>query len=578
MINLIEILHRVSNRLLDIQEEKQIYQIMHEGMVDILPNVYSIVTKFTSNDTNFRVIHSFGFEKYINIFKKLIGKDPFEIDYPISDFSEQKKKEYETRNLFHFSDGIYGVTNGRINKTICKTIEKILGISEIYAISFCIGKKYFGGAIIFIPKSTPDAKNLPKDTIHAIESIASQTSFAICRFRDYEELLRKENELLISQSRYNQIINQLNDIVWRANGDGTGIIDVNSSFEKVFGYSESEFVKNPDLLFSMVHEEDKLIAKKSKLELVREGHSDCEYRIVRPDGKIIWLHDRRSIILDKIGNPLQMGGLFSDITEKKILENNLKNNEAILSKSIKEKDKFFAIIAHDLKSPFNGMLGLLGILSKEYYDLSDEKRFKMISSSLGSAQKAYSLLLDLLEWARHQNNTVVIKEESIDLNKIINETIELYATNVKIKEISIKNNVKHVTTVNIDLNSIKTIIRNIYINAIKFTPNRGSIVFKINQIKENIEISIKDTGVGMSKDTLNKLFKLDEDTTMPGTNNEKGTGLGLIICNEIAIKNNWKIKVLSELKKGSEFKILIPHKVKLTILKPKQYISHINNN
>lgn len=558
MSKLIEVLHRVSNKLLDIQEEKQIFQIMNDGIREILPDVYSIVTKLTQNDKNFRIVHSFGFDKYFAILNTLVGKNPFEMDFPITDFSEEKKQEFETRKLYHFSDGIYSLANGRINRTICKTIEKILGISEVYAISFCMGKKYFGGGIIFIPNSTVNAKNLPQDTILAIESIASHTSFAINRLRDYEELLRQERELLISQSRYNQVINQLNDIVWKANGDGTGIVDVNNSFEKVFGYPESDFVNNPDLWFDIIHPKDKEIAKKAKIELIKSGNADCEYRIVRSDGKIIWLNDRRSILLDKKGNPIHMGGLASDITEKKELESNLRKNQVRLTKSLQEKDKFFAIIAHDLRSPFNGMLGLLGIIADGYSDYSDEQRLKMIKSSHNSAKQAYSLLSDLLEWARHQSDTMVMNKEMVDVKNTIDDIIELYSNNVNRKEITVKNNIEHTISINIDLNSIKTIIRNIFNNAIKFTPVGGSIEFDVKQNTESIEVSIKDNGQGMSVDTISKLFKLDENVTMPGTNNEKGTGLGLIICNEILLKNNWSINVESQIEKGSVFRILIP--------------------
>lgn len=677
MSNYIEILHSVSNKLTDVTEELQVYQIMNDGIKELLPNSSFIIVKLQPNDLNFRIIHSFGFEKHFSIIKTLLGKDPFQINFPFSDLSELKQQEFKSRKLHYFTDGIYEIANGRINKTICKTIEKILGISEVYAISFCIGEQYFGGATLFIPKSTINTGKINNECLLTIESLAAQASFAINKLRDFEALTIKENELLIAQSKFNQLVNQLNDIVWIAKSDGTEIIDLNNSFEKYFGYPSIEFNKNTNLWSDIVLPEDKEIALKSGENLSTYGNAECEYRIIKADGNIMWLHERKSIVYDKTGHPIQMGGIATDITEKKLLEEqlrlkdyalenspnaiaftdlhgiityinngflklfgyddkteligkpisnlaskddkpeivldslqkgkvyignvkpkrkdgtifhsiilanpvvheqktlcrmtvfidiskqkeleaNLKKSETNLLKSNKEKDKFFAIIAHDLKSPFNGMLGLLDILSNDYAMYTDDQRLNIIKSSNEAAQKAFSLLSDLLEWARLQNNHVEIKEETIDLNKIITENIKLSLNSTQSKEISIKNNIVQNTEVKIDVNSINTLIRNLLMNAIKFTHSNGTIVFDFKRMDNSFEISITDTGVGMSEDTIGKLFKLDENASMPGTNQEKGTGLGLLICNGIVIKNKWKMKVESQLGEGSTFRILIP--------------------
>jgi len=571
---------------------------------------------------------------------------------------------------------LWEIANGRINKTICKTIEKILGVSEVHAISFCIGEKYFGGATFFIPKSKVEP-GLNKECILTIESIASQVSFAINKLRDFETLTKKENELVIAQSNFNQLVNQLSDIVWVANGEGTELIQLGNSVEKYFGYPSTQFMTNPRLWEDIVHEEDRGIALKSSEELFASGNSECEYRMIRADGTICWIHERKSIVYDATGKPVQMGGVVSDITERKLLEeqlrlkdhalenspnaiafvdkhgaityvNNgylklfgydnkteilgrhiseiaspgdhpekafdilekedvyidegqpvrkdgttfhsiilankvmhkqktlcgmvvfiditemkemearLKRSEAELLKRNNEKDKFFTIIAHDLKSPFNGMLGLLEIVANEYADYTDEQRLKMIKASYKSAQKAFSLLSDLLEWARLQNNQIEIKSELVNLYEIVMETIENNTTNALAKGISINNNIVSNAQVNLGLNSIRTVVRNIFSNAIKFTPKGGSIEFNFNQLEDYLELSINDTGVGMSEETIDKLFKLDENVTMPGTNDEKGTGLGLLICNEIVAKNKWKLNVESQLGNGSTFKILIP--------------------
>lgn len=230
-----------------------------------------------------------------------------------------------------------------------------------------------------------------------------------------------------------------------------------------------------------------------------------------------------------------------------------------VAKLLLNRDNLFSIIAHDLKSPFNGILGLLNIVSNKYYDYSDEKRLEFIQLSYNSAQKAFNLLSDLLEWARLQNEQYVIEKELLNLKELINENIELYKVNASEKEIIIKNNIKENININIDKNSIYTVVRNILNNAIKFTKKGGFIEFEGKQSNNYFELSIKDNGVGMSQETINKLFRIEESITMSGTNDEKGTGLGLSICNDIVTKNNWQIQIESQLGKGTTFKILIPN-------------------
>jgi PAS domain S-box-containing protein len=677
MINLLEVLHTVSNKLSDISEEKQIYQVMNDGIRQILPDSYFIITRLQPDDMNFRIIHSFGFAKYFAVIKTLMGKDPFQMDFPFSDLSEVNQKEFQTRKLHHAVDGIYEITYKRIGKTISKTIEKILGISEVYIISLCVGKNYFGGAVLFISKSHINSGVLSNDYTLTIENLVTQASFAINKLRDFENLKKKDDELAIAQSKFNQLVSQLNDIVWIANGDGTEINDFNNSFEKYFGYSSKEFVKNPNLWLEIVHEEDKDIARKSGDKLAADGNSECEYRIIKADGTILWIHERKTIVFDAKGNPLQMGGVATDITEKKLLEeevslkdyalensnsailfNNLQgivtyvntgcvklfgysDKEEMLGRYISEfasendyketvldglrkgevfveeiipkrkdgslfqslvmaspivqkekilcimatfvditefkeletslmksksellklndqKDKFFAIIAHDLKSPFNGLLGLLNLLHDDYSDYTDQQRMRMIHASLAAAKKEYALLLDLLEWASLENNQVKIGKETVAIDDVVAENINFYLTDAKQKGILIKNNINLRTQVDIDLNSMNTVIRNILTNAIKFTQSGGSITFSTKRTNHCLELAIKDTGVGMDQATLDKLFKLDKKVSMPGTNNEKGTGLGLAICKEILKKNHWKIEVESQLEKGSVFRLFIP--------------------
>lgn len=677
MNNYIKVLHSVSCKLTNIEEEQEIYQILYDGIKKILPESYFLITRLQDDDMNFRITHSFGFEKYLPAVKTLIGKDPFKMGYPFSDLSEEQQKQFESRELYRATDGIYDAVNGKISRALCRMIEKILGVSKVYGLSFCVGKKYFGGSILFIRKSAIGSDELSKECILTIESLTAQASFAINKVRDLYALTKKENELELAQEKFNQLVNQLNDIVWVAKGDGTKIIDLNNSFEKYFGYPSAEFTKNPNLWSDIVHEEDREIVIRSRKELLACGNAECEYRVIKADGRIIWLHERKSIVYDKNGTALQMGGVASDITEKKLLEeqirlkdyalenspsaiafvnsqgiityiNNgylklfgyndkteilgkniieftsagdnakealsviskgeiytsesqplrkdgsifdsiimaspvihkekilcmmavfidiselkeleaeLKESKAKLLKSNQEKDKFFTIIAHDLKSPFNGLLGLMKILSDNYAEYSDEQRLQLIQSSYDSAKMACSLLLELLEWTQLQNNHIEIVIEAIDLEKTVKKNIDLHLNNATEKGISVINSIAPDIYIKIDQYSINTLIRNLFTNAIKFTQKGDTITFNYKETPEAHELDIIDSGVGMTKETINKLFKMDENVSTAGTNDEKGTGLGLLICNEIVERNNWKLNVESQVEKGSEFKIIIP--------------------
>lgn len=250
--------------------------------------------------------------------------------------------------------------------------------------------------------------------------------------------------------------------------------------------------------------------------------------------------------------------VLNDITKHILAEEEIKQKNEELQKVNAEKDKFFSIISHDLKSPFHGMLGLLESLANDYSDFSEDERKIIIQSSHHSAAKAYKLLNELLEWSRLQNNKVEIKKETVNLKEIIQGNIDVLGSAAEKKEISILNKINQNTFATLDVNSINTVVRNLLNNAIKFTRTGGSIEISVEQFESSFELSVADTGVGMSDETISKLFRLDESITMPGTNNEKGTGLGLTICNDIVKLNGWKMTLESQLGKGTTFRVLLP--------------------
>ncbi len=247
--------------------------------------------------------------------------------------------------------------------------------------------------------------------------------------------------------------------------------------------------------------------------------------------------------------------LTIQVQKETIKEQNKKLNELNAT-----KDKFFSIIAHDLINPFNSMLGFSDFLIKNFYKYSDEKKLQFVKNIHGAANSSFKLLKNLLTWSRSQRNKLKFVPEKNSLKSIFYEIILLHNTNAKNKDIIIDNLLDEDIFVKADSNMLKTILRNLLSNAIKFTDKGGKITFSARKIPENAfaEISVKDTGIGIDKKNTDNLFNIEKSTSTRGTDNEKGTGLGLIICKEFVEKHGGKIWVKSIPKQGSEFLFTIP--------------------
>lgn len=224
-----------------------------------------------------------------------------------------------------------------------------------------------------------------------------------------------------------------------------------------------------------------------------------------------------------------------------------------LEKLNAEKDKFFSIIAHDLKSPFNSIVGLSEMLvdqiSKKDYD-GIEKYARII---LQSSHRAMNLLMNLMEWAQSQTGRMEPNPESFDLIEFIHDITPLFEDIAGQKGITIKKELPQKATVFADQAMINTVLRNLISNAIKFTRQGGEIILSVTKNENKCTVSVKDNGIGIPKERVEKLFRIEESESTAGTANEKGTGLGLILCKEFIEKHDEKIWVESEEGKGSTF-------------------------
>ncbi|MCD4746249.1 MAG: tetratricopeptide repeat-containing sensor histidine kinase, partial [Bacteroidales bacterium] len=237
---------------------------------------------------------------------------------------------------------------------------------------------------------------------------------------------------------------------------------------------------------------------------------------------------------------------------------NKKKAEQKLKIANATKDKFFSIIAHDLKNPFNAIMGFSNILYEEFKDFNEDEKKQMIKNIYEASENTYRLLQNLLEWSRSQTGSIEVKPKIIDLSVIINDDITILLTNAQKKKIKLHSDITFNTLAYVDENMIRTVTRNLISNAIKFTDNHGDVKVFAKESGNTVEVYISDTGIGISEDNIQKLFKIDKQFRTNGTANEKGTGLGLILCKEFIKRNGGEIWVESEEGKGSQFIFTLP--------------------
>jgi signal transduction histidine kinase len=218
------------------------------------------------------------------------------------------------------------------------------------------------------------------------------------------------------------------------------------------------------------------------------------------------------------------------------------------------KDKFFSIISHDLKGPLNSLTSFSGLLINHADSLSKEE-IQMLAKDLDKSLKnLFALLENLLEWSRAQTGNIEFKPSVFDLTEVLEENKALLTAQAHNKKISLVNTSLGAVQVQADRNSVNTVVRNLISNAIKFTPPEGKIELGVKLSSDMVIVSIADNGVGMSKEIMSKLFRIDTKHTTKGTADEKGTGLGLILCKEFIEKNGGSISVDSEIGVGSVFR------------------------
>ena len=364
--------------------------------------------------------------------------------------------------------------------------------------------------------------------------------------RDIGARRRMEKALKNSESHSRAIIAAIPDMMFMVNSEGV-YIDYKAAAEDLAYQTQSIIgLKNRDI---MPTEFSDLIDEKIRLCIQTRQMQQFEYQLPLPEKGI------RDFEARMVPNgPDEVVAIVRDVTERKKAEAEiiLKNEELIRANA--EKDKFFSIIAHDLRSPFNVFLGFTHLLADELDTFSLKELQKIAVSMRNSATNLFALLENLLEWSRMKRGLIPFKPVTLLLKDVIAENIKPSQDPADNKGIHIEHKIPEDLEIIADKYMLGSTIRNLISNAVKFTPVGGKITICAKLLSNHkVEISIHDTGIGIDKNMISNLFRLDENTNRKGTEGEPSTGLGLIICKEFIEIHGGKLWVESEEGKGSAF-------------------------
>jgi two-component system sensor histidine kinase/response regulator len=380
----------------------------------------------------------------------------------------------------------------------------------------------------------------------------------IATARDISDRKKYESEIAKIQSRLALIFKNFPDMVlYQSNGPNDFISE---NVIDMLGYPSYLFVNNVKFINSIVHPDYRKTLEPKILEWMDNCDSKnlkVEYPCRRADGQYIWIEDFLQKEISDDGKPYIIG-MMTDITERKNQMEKLEQYTEELTNLNASKDKFFSIIAHDLRSPFNGLLGFSTVLLEELQELSSEEIKEYAGYIHTSAKTVYNLVDNLLQWSRIQTGRIDYQPIKIDLYEEVFKTIELFNSNAITKKIKLINDIQSNVFVHADQNMLRSIMQNLISNGIKFTKIGGTIKISSKEKNNLVEIEIADSGIGIELKDIAKLFRIDSQFSSLGTANEEGTGLGLILTKELVEKNKGQIWVKSTVKKGTSFFFTLP--------------------
>ena len=385
-----------------------------------------------------------------------------------------------------------------------------------------------------------------KEELALLKTVSNVLSNSFER-REYLERLKS------SEIRLKMAIESANEALWDWNFQ-SGELYLNENWYKMSGYTSEELSGLSNLWYRFIDKEDlpNVIDNWNRHISGETEFYEQINRIVTKEGSKKWVITKGMVVKrDKDGNPLRAVGIQADITEQK-------EREEELRKLVATRDMYFSIIAHDLRGPIGSFAGLTEMMNTSSLDKESEK--EIISELAKLSKSTFELLENLLIWARSQRGDVALNLTQINLSTLVEIVLSPLKTLAQQKNISLINEVKDGTTVFADSEALSLIIRNIVSNSIKFTKSGGRVLVSSKKRDSLMEISIIDNGIGMPKEVADRLFTSDGYQTRRGTDNEKGSGLGLMMSSEFVKRMGGEIKVESIENIGTRVFFTVPVK------------------
>ena len=419
------------------------------------------------------------------------------------------------------------------------------------------------------------------------QAIGSQAGSRLVLIRDITERVAWQREIKAGEERYHHLYSMFRlladnteDFLWAKDLDNKYIFCNKTISERLLmAENVEEPIGKTDIFFATreraKHPENpdwhtfgEICADSDTITLTerKPQHFDESGNV---KGKFLFLDVHKAPIWDEQGNLIGVVGTGRDVTLTKLLESekaaaveSLKKSEENLQMINAEKNLLFSIIAHDLRGPFNGFLGLTQVMAEELQYFTMNEIQNMASKMKDTASNLFSLLENLLQWARIEQESILFKPVLIQLLTIVDESMVMVLEQARKKEIIFTLNVPDDIEVYADTHMLQTVIRNLATNAVKYTPKRG-MIHLLAKVKdsEKIEISIEDSGIGMSETIIENLFHINVQTNRKGTAGEPSTGLGLIICRNFVRKHGGELSIESEVGQGSTFSFTLPRQI-----------------
>ncbi len=395
-----------------------------------------------------------------------------------------------------------------------------------------------------------------EDIIHSEFDENGNQVRVIFNSRDVTKRIEAQQELKEKEKQLEMLLTNMSDFLLLFDKDG--IIKYTTPHTlSYFGFSEKEVIGKSVFEFIYPPDLEKIIfdfSESVKNKMVKQKL----YRVIKKDGSFFWVEFDGNAIENE---QLEFVIVGRDVTERIEIQEQLKKQHTELSELNATKDKFFSILAHDLRSPFNQIMGFSDLLSQNIHKYDAKKIVHFVEIIRNSSVKAYQLLENLLNWSMAKRGMMEFYPVILNIIPLITEEINRLSEQIKTKKIDLTLQTSVNIFISADENMFRIIIRNILNNAIKFTPVNGKINISFTQKDNEVVITIKDNGTGMEESQIHSLFKLSENRSSEGTQGERGTGLGLLVVKEFVDKHNAEIKVNSKKDKGTEVKLIFQKKI-----------------